>query len=154
MWRNVSTSQIRGRIWKTPIESWSTIIENWRSLKKLVRGLKVSKAFIFLTISVPIFWLFAIIAETRRVFVLFRSLHRLNLMINNFDGFPLRWFIWTAREWLIWHGHSFPFHSRPFYKKGKVLLQSINNVKLKSTWMESTPEGWSEFSLKIMWSWL
>ena len=40
-----------------------------RMLKRLVERLKVPEALKFVTISFPESWIFAIIAETRRVFV-------------------------------------------------------------------------------------
>ena len=52
-------------------------------LERLLRELKVPKALKFITISFLMSWLFAIIAETRRVLV---SL--LELKIKNCSGFP------------------------------------------------------------------
>ena len=43
------------------------------TLERLVRRLKVTKAFEFVTICFPTSWLLAIIAETRRVLVSFRA---------------------------------------------------------------------------------
>ena len=56
----------------------------------LVRGLKMPKALKFVTVSIPVSWLLAIIVKTRRVLFLFRSLHLLKLKIKNFGGLPLR----------------------------------------------------------------
>ena len=56
-------------------------------MERLIRALKVPEAFEFLTISFPLSWFFAIIAETRRVLVSFRDLH-LELKIKNFGNLP------------------------------------------------------------------
>lgn len=61
-----------------------------RTLKKLVRGLKLPKVLKLAKIYFPMSWLFAIIAETRRVLVSFRSLHLLELKTKNFGSLPLR----------------------------------------------------------------
>ena len=53
-------------------------------LERLVRRVKVPKTLKFVTISVPLSWLFAVIAGSRRVS--FRRLHLLELKIKNFSG--------------------------------------------------------------------
>ena len=56
----------------------------------LVRGLKAPKVLKFVIIFLPISWLFAVIAETKRIFclfVLFRVLHLSELKIKNFSSF-------------------------------------------------------------------
>ena len=60
------------------------------TLERLVRELKAPDMLKFVTISFPMSWLFATIAGTRRVWVLFRSLHLLELKVKNFGGLPWR----------------------------------------------------------------
>lgn len=62
----------------------------WRTLERLVRGLKVPEALKYVTVSFPMSWLFAVITETRRILVLFRGLHLLELKIKNFSGLSFR----------------------------------------------------------------
>ena len=47
------------------------------------------KALTFLAIYFPMSWLFAIIAETRKDFGLFGSLHLMDLRSKNFGCLPL-----------------------------------------------------------------
>ena len=61
-----------------------------RTLERLIGGQKLPKVLKFVIISFPIFWLFAIIAETRRILVSFRKLYFLELKIKNVGGLPLR----------------------------------------------------------------
>ena len=44
----------------------------------------------FVKIPFPMSWLFAIIAETRRVWIIFSDLHLLNFKMKNFGSFPFR----------------------------------------------------------------
>ena len=67
IWRNVFPSQPRGRIGKSPSLRIVGVLES------LVRGLEAPKVLQFVSVSFPISWPFAIVAETRRALVLFRS---------------------------------------------------------------------------------
>ena len=67
IWRNVFPSQPRGRIGKSPSLRIVGVLE------RLVRGLEAPKVLQFVSVSFPISWPFAIVAETRRALVLFRS---------------------------------------------------------------------------------
>ena len=86
--RNVSPSQ-EGELGRAPVDPWSLIILRIkRTLERLLKGLKASKALKFVTIFFPMSCLFAIIAETRRVWVSFRRFHLLELKIKNFGSLP------------------------------------------------------------------
>lgn len=61
-----------------------------RVLERLVRELKVPDVCEFLAICFPLSWFFTIIAETRRVLVLLRGLHLLELKIKDFCDVPFR----------------------------------------------------------------
>ena len=61
----------------------------WRTLERLVRELKALKVLTFVTISFPMFQLFAIITETR-ILISFRVLHILQLKIKTFSGLSFR----------------------------------------------------------------
>lgn len=50
----------------------------------------MTEGLVSVTISFPMPWLFALIAETRRVFVSFRELYLLKFTIQNFGSFPFR----------------------------------------------------------------
>ena len=62
----------------------SPIIETWEEVGKLVRGLKAPEVLKFVTMSFPMYWLFAIIAETRNVLFLFWNLCLLQVKIKSF----------------------------------------------------------------------
>lgn len=55
--------------------------------ERLVRRLNILEALKFVTISFPISCLFAIIAETGRIWVSFRGLNFLELKVKNFTSF-------------------------------------------------------------------
>ena len=80
----------KGGLGRAPVVPQSPSLGVRRALKRLVRGLKAPKMLKFVTICFPMSWPFAIIAETRRVLVSFRSLHLLELKIKNFGGLPFR----------------------------------------------------------------
>ena len=61
-----------------------------RILKRLVKVLKAPKVLTFITISFPMFWLFAIISETKRVLVSFRVFQLLESKIKNVVVLPFR----------------------------------------------------------------
>ena len=61
-----------------------------RKLERLVRGIMVPEGLGSVTISFPMPWLFALIAETRMVFVSFRELYLLRFKIKNIGSFPFR----------------------------------------------------------------
>ena len=119
---------------RDPVVPQSLIIENWE--ERLVRGPKPPKALKFATISFALFWLFAIIAETKRVLVSFRNLHLLELKIKNFVG--NFWLIYVECERAGWpdklnrSGHSFILYPDPFYQKGKVSFHCINKHRVKN----------------------
>lgn len=74
---------------RTPIVPQSHLIGNWKDdVKGLVKGLKAPKVLEFVAIFFPISWLFANIAETKRVLVSLRGLHSLELKIENFSHYP------------------------------------------------------------------
>ena len=58
-------------------------------LDRLVGELKVPEALEFVTISSPMPWLFTILAENRRVSVLFRGFYLLEMNIKNFSCLPI-----------------------------------------------------------------
>ena len=61
---------VKRKDWEEPLEFFGAqSLRIGRMLKRLVKGLKVPEALKFVTISFPESWIFAIIAETRRVFV-------------------------------------------------------------------------------------
>lgn len=91
VWRVVYLSQLRGRIGRSPCRSLEPqFFRNGRALEILVRGLKAHKVLKFVIIFLPMSWLFAVIAETKRffcLFVLFRALHLSELKIKNCSSF-------------------------------------------------------------------
>lgn len=84
IWRNISPTQLRGRLQFLGALSLRT----GRRLERLIKGRKVSEAFKFVSISFPMCWLFATIGETKRGLVLFNKLHFLELKIKYVGGLP------------------------------------------------------------------
>lgn len=84
IWRNISPTQLRGRLQFLGALSLRT----GRRLERLIKGLKVSEAFKFVSISFPMCWLFATIGETKRGLVLFNRLNFLELKIKYVGGLP------------------------------------------------------------------
>lgn len=82
---------VKRKDWEEPLEFFGVqSLRIGRMLKRLVKRLKVPEALKFVTISFPEPWIFAIISETRRVFVSFLRLHLLQLKIKDFSCFHFR----------------------------------------------------------------
>ena len=77
------SNPIIGGLGGAPVVPWSPIIDNWRDTGGLVRGMKIHKECRSVIIFSLMSWLFAIIAETKRVLVLFRNLHLMKLKVKS-----------------------------------------------------------------------
>lgn len=62
-------------------------------MERLVRGLKAAGELKLVTVFIPISWIFVITAEIRRIFILLRSFHFLELKIEDFGSLLLHWII-------------------------------------------------------------
>ena len=60
-----------------------------RMLERFIGMLEMSEVLRFVTISVPMSWMFSTIVDPRRVLVLSRRLHLPGVKINSFCGRPL-----------------------------------------------------------------
>ena len=120
-------------------------------MQKLVRRLKVTHVLKFLTISFLLSWIFAIMAENRRLLVLFRVFtcwsQRLRIFVALGDSSRV-WESWSAR--LTKSGVDIVSHSILvlFTRRERSQFSALINIELKATQVEQTSEGRPEFSLK------
>lgn len=82
IWRNFSP--VKREDWEEPLQFLRTSsLRIGRMLERLVRGLRAPEGLEFVIISLPLSWLFAVIAGSRRVS--FRNLPLLELKIKIFS---------------------------------------------------------------------
>lgn len=81
------SNPITGGLGGAPVVPWSPIIDNRRDTGGLVRGMKMYKECRSVIIFFLMTWLFPIIAETKKVLVLFRSLHLMKLKVKSLAVF-------------------------------------------------------------------
>lgn len=95
IWRVVSPSCLRGRIGNNPYSSSES--HHW-GVRRTLKSLKAPGALKLVTVFPPMPWIFAIMAETKRVLVWFRGLHFLQLKIKDFSDLPFGLIIQGAGE--------------------------------------------------------